>query len=62
MTPAEKRHNRALSRVRVSVEDANGGIKRARCVKDTWRDRRPECSDDFMETATGLHKSAGPSP
>ena len=55
MTPAEKRHNRALARVRVGVEHAIGGIKRVRCVKDTLRNTRPECSDSFMEAATGLH-------
>ncbi len=55
LTPIEKRHNRALSRVRVRVEHAIGGIKRARYVKDTLRNTRAACSDTFMETATGLH-------
>jgi hypothetical protein len=41
--------------VRVRVEHAIGGIKRARCVKDTLRNTRAECSDNFMEVATGLH-------
>jgi hypothetical protein len=31
------------------------GIKRARCVKDTLRNTLPDCSDSFMEAATGLH-------
>jgi hypothetical protein len=41
--------------VRVRVEHAIGGIKRARCVKDTLRNTRADCSDSFMEAATGLH-------
>jgi hypothetical protein len=55
LTPGEKRHNRALSRVRVRVEHALCGVKRSRCVKDVLRNKRPECSDRFMEVATGLH-------
>jgi len=53
--PGEKRHNRALARVRVKVEHAIRGIKRCRCVKDTLRNTRPECSDGFMASATALH-------
>jgi len=41
--------------VRVRVEHAIAGIKRSRCVKDTLRNTRPDCSDRFIETATGLH-------
>jgi hypothetical protein len=55
LTPGEKRHNRALSRVRVRVEHAIAGIKRSRCVKDTLRNTQPDCSDGFIEAATGLH-------
>jgi len=39
----------------VRVEHAISGIKRARCVKDTLRNTHPDCSDGFMEAATGLH-------
>ena len=45
--------------MRVRVEHAIGGIKRARCVKDTLRNTRAECSDSFMEAATGLHNLRG---
>lgn len=55
MTPGEKRHNRALSRIRVRAEHAIAGIKRSRCVKDVFRNTRPDCSDAFMEAATSLH-------
>jgi hypothetical protein len=41
--------------VRVRVEHAIAGIKRSRCVKDTLRNTHPDCSDHFIETATGLH-------
>jgi hypothetical protein len=58
-SPAERRHNRALARVRIRVERAIGGIKRARCVKDILRNTRAECSDSFMEAATGLHNLRG---
>lgn len=52
---ADKQRNRELSRVRVRVEHAIAGTKRSRCVKDILRNTRPECSDDFMEVAAGLH-------
>jgi len=55
LTPGEKRHNRALSRIRVRVEHAIAGIKRSRCVKDALRNTQPDCADGFMEAATGLH-------
>jgi len=55
LTPAEKRHNRALSRVRVRAEHALAGVKRIRAVKDTLRNWRPDCSDRFIEIATSLH-------
>lgn len=58
LTPAEGRHNRALSRVRIRVEHAISGIKRARCVKDILRNTQAECSDGFMEAATGFAQSA----
>jgi YD repeat-containing protein len=55
LTAGEKRHNRALSRVRVRVEHAIAGVKRARCVKDVLRNTQPNCSARFIELATGLH-------
>jgi hypothetical protein len=55
LTPGDKRHNRALSRIRVKVEHALAGVKRARCVKDVLRNTHPDCSDRFIELATGLH-------
>ena len=55
LTPGEKRHNRALSRVRVRAEHAIAGIKRSRCVKDVLRNTQSDCSDAFMAIAAGLH-------
>ena len=55
MSAREKRHNRALSRIRVRVEHAIAGVKRSRCVKDVLRNTQPQCSDRFIELATGLH-------
>lgn len=37
------------------VEHAICGIKRCRCVKDTLRNTRQNCSDDFMSISTALH-------
>jgi hypothetical protein len=55
LSPQDKRHNRVISRVRVRVEHAISGVKRSRCVKDILRNILPDCSDAFIETATGLH-------
>jgi hypothetical protein len=55
LTRAEKRNNRKLSRMRITVEHALSGVKRCRCVKDTLRNTRENCSDDFMVNSTGLH-------
>lgn len=58
LTRAEKRNNRnnrKLSRVRVVVEHTICAIKRCRCVKDTLRNTRQNCSDDFMAISTALH-------
>src|SRR5207247_1733874 len=37
LTPAEKRANRKLAAIRVKVEHGLAGVKRARLVKDTFR-------------------------
>jgi hypothetical protein len=55
LTPAEKRRNRKLGRIRVRVEHALAGVKRCRIVKDVLRNTAEEVSDAVMETAWGLH-------
>ena len=55
MTPSEKRHNRALARVRVRVEHAIAGIKISRMVKDEFRNLKDGLSDAAMALACGLH-------
>ena len=55
MTPAEKRTNRKLARVRVRGEHALAGVKRARVVKDVLRNTKEGFSDLAMVIACGLH-------
>jgi len=55
LTPAEKRTNRKLARVRVRGEHALAGVKRARVVKDVLRNTKEGFSDLAMVIACGLH-------
>ena len=55
MTPAEKRTNRKLARVRVRGEHALSGVKRARVVKDVLRNTKDGFSDLAMVIACSLH-------
>lgn len=55
MTPAEKQENQRISRVRVRVEHAIAGVKRARVVKDVLRNTKDDFSDAAMVVACGLH-------
>src|SRR5437870_2903872 len=55
LTPAEKQTNRAIARVRVKVEHALAGVKRARIVKDVFRNTKEGDSDSALEAACGLH-------
>jgi hypothetical protein len=55
LTPGEKRHNRALSRIRLRVEHALSGVKRCRIVKDTLRNTAAHFSDRVIVIACGLH-------
>jgi hypothetical protein len=55
LTPAEKRTNRKLARVRVRGEHALSGVKRARVVKDVLRNTKDGFSDLAMVIACGLH-------
>src|SRR3954468_5785059 len=55
LTPAEKRRNRKLARIRVKVEHDLAGVKRSRVVKDVLRNTKDGVSDAVMEAACGLH-------
>jgi hypothetical protein len=55
LTPEEKERNREISRVRVRVEHAIGGVKRYRIVKDQLRNWKQDFRDQVMETCCGLH-------
>jgi len=55
LTPAEKRTNRKLARIRVRGEHALAGVKRARVVKDVLRNTKDGFSDLVMVIACGLH-------
>jgi hypothetical protein len=55
LTPEEKESNRQISRLRIRVEHAIGGVKRYRIVKDQLRNRKDDFRDRVMETCCGLH-------
>jgi hypothetical protein len=55
LTPEEKEHNRQISRIRIRVEHAIGGVKRYRIVKDQLRNCKAGFRDLVMETCCGLH-------
>jgi hypothetical protein len=51
----QKDFNHWVSRVRITVENAIGSIKRCRLVKEKWRGKILERIDRCMEIAAGLH-------
>jgi hypothetical protein len=55
LTAAEKERNREISSQRIIVEHHLSGVKRARIVRDTFRNRKAQYVDIVMETACGLH-------
>jgi len=55
LTPEEKESNRLISRLRIRVEHAIGGVKRYRIVKDQLRVRKDDFRDRVMETCCALH-------
>jgi len=55
LTAEEKEHNREVSRIRIRVEHAIGGLKRYRIVKDQLRNWKQGFRDLVMETCCGLH-------
>jgi hypothetical protein len=55
LTPPEKVANRAISSIRIRIEHAIGGVKRARMVQDKRRLLKDGIRDTIMETCGGLH-------
>jgi hypothetical protein len=55
LTPEDKVNNRLISKVRIRVEHAIGGVKRYRLVKDKIRNWKDGFRDKVMETCCGLH-------
>jgi DDE superfamily endonuclease len=55
LTPLEKATNRRISAIRIRMEHAIGGVKRARLVKDKIRLLKDGIRDSMMETCCGLH-------
>jgi hypothetical protein len=55
LTPPEKAANRRLSSIRIRIEQAIGGVKRDRIVKDTIRLLKDGIRDTVMDTCGGLH-------
>jgi len=55
LTPEEKEDNRLISKVRIRIEHALGGVKRYRIVKDKIRNWKQGFRDKVMETCCGLH-------
>lgn len=54
LTPAQKAENRVISAFRIVVEHALAGIKRFRCLTDTYRNKGQALADQFMLIACGL--------
>ena len=56
LTVEEKENNRAISSIRIRVEQVSiAGIRRYRIVKDKLRNSKKGFSDLVMETCCGLH-------
>jgi hypothetical protein len=54
LTPDQKADNRVISSFRILVEHAIAGIKRFRCLTDTYRNKSQATADQFMLIACGL--------
>ena len=55
LTPPENATNRRISSIRIRIDHAIGGVKRARMVKDNIRLLKDGIRDPIMETCGGLH-------
>jgi len=50
----QKKQNKALSRIRIVVENTMAGIKRLRIVSDVFRNRKEGFEDQVMLISCGL--------
>lgn len=55
LTQMQKDFNHWVSKVRITVENAIGSIKKCRLVKERWRSKTLERIDRCIEIATSLH-------
>jgi hypothetical protein len=55
LTADDKANNRLISKIRIRIEHAIGGVKRYRIVKDKIRNWKNNFRDQVMETCCGLH-------
>jgi hypothetical protein len=55
LTPPEKATNRRISSISIRLEQAIGGVKRSRIVKDKIRLLQDGVRATIMETCCGLH-------
>lgn len=55
LTPQEKADNTAISKARIGIEHAIGGVKVYHIVRDVFRNLRAGFDDAVMEIACGLH-------
>jgi len=55
LTEADKQNNQLISKIRIRIEHAIGGVKRYRIVKDKLRNWKKDFRDKVMETCCGLH-------
>jgi hypothetical protein len=55
LTSDDKETNRLISKIRIRIEHAIGGVKRYRIVKDKLRNWKKDFRDKVMETCCGLH-------
>lgn len=54
LTAEEKKQNKAISRIRIVVENSLAGIKRLRIVSDVFRNRKEGFDDQVMLISCGL--------
>jgi hypothetical protein len=54
LTPAQKEENRIICAIRIRVEHALAGLKRFRCLTDTYRNKGQTLADTFILIAAAL--------
>ncbi len=54
LTEEEKKHNQAVSKVRVLIENAIGGLKRYQILVQRFRNRCVAFADEVVEICAGL--------